>query len=98
MKCLVILISAALLMGAFQDKPAVEQQKASIEGTVVDAASGKPLKDVSLMLSSTAAAGSRTGTTTDEAGHFLIKDLEAGSYMLSARHARYAFQMFGSRS
>lgn len=103
MKCLVILVAAALLTGAIQDmpegqaKPAVEEKKASIEGTVVDAVSGKPLKEVSLMLVSATAAGSRTGATTDEAGHFILKDLDAGSYMLLTRHPRYAFQMYGSR-
>jgi hypothetical protein len=104
MKCALILISAALLTGAFQDKPeeqtkpAVEEKKASMEGIVVDAASGKPLKDVSLMLMGTAAAGSPNAATTDEAGHFLIKNLQAGSYMLFATHPRYARQMYGSRN
>jgi protocatechuate 3,4-dioxygenase beta subunit len=103
MKCALILVSAALLAGAFQDKPedqtkpAVEEKKASMEGTVVDAASGKPLKDVSLMLMSATAAGSPNAATSDEAGHFLIKNLEAGSYMLFATHPRYARQMYGSR-
>jgi protocatechuate 3,4-dioxygenase beta subunit len=98
MKCLVILISAALLAGAFQDKPAVEEKKASIEGMVVDAASGKPLKDARLTLTNAIPAGSRIETTTNETGHFLIKDLEAGSYRLLAEHPRYASQMYGSSS
>ncbi|MCE5306483.1 MAG: carboxypeptidase-like regulatory domain-containing protein [Acidobacteriales bacterium] len=108
-KCALVLSSAALLAGAFQGKPevqtkpeerakpAVEEKKASIEGTVVDAASGKPLKDVSLMLMGAAAAGSPSAATSNEAGHFSIKNLEAGSYMLFATHPRYARQMYGSR-
>jgi protocatechuate 3,4-dioxygenase beta subunit len=104
MKCLLILISAALLAIAFQDKPdeqakpAVEEKKASIEGTVVDAASGRPLKDVSVMSLRTTADGSRTGATTDETGHYILKNLEAGRHMLLARHPRYALRMYGSRS
>jgi protocatechuate 3,4-dioxygenase beta subunit len=97
-----ILISAALLAGAFQQqpqeqtKPAVEEKKASIEGTVIELASGKPLKGVNLMLIRST-PGSRGGTTSDEAGHFIFKDLEAGTYMLVANHPRYGTQMYGAR-
>ena len=104
MKCLVILISAALLAGASQNKPeepnkpAVEEKKASMEGTVADAVSGRPLKDVSLMLMDASRTGSPNATTTDEAGHFILKNLDAGGYMLLATHPRYARQMYGSRN
>jgi len=104
MKCALIPIAAALLAGAYQDKPqeqtrpAVEEKKASMEGTVVDAVSGKPLKDVSLMLMGATGAGSPNAATTDEAGHFVLKNLEAGGYMLLATHPRYARQMYGSRN
>ncbi|MEN6601533.1 MAG: carboxypeptidase-like regulatory domain-containing protein [Bryobacteraceae bacterium] len=103
MKWLMILISAALLAGAFQEKqqeqakPAVEEKKASIEGTIVDAASGSPLKNVSVASLLTTSGGSRTGATTDEAGHYVLKDLDAGKYMVFARHPRYVPQMYGSR-
>ncbi len=104
MKCALIPITAALLAGRYQEKPqeqakpAVEEKKASMEGTVVDAVSGRPLKDVRLMLMDATRNGSPNATTTDEAGHFILKNLEAGGYMLRATHPRYARQMYGSRN
>ncbi len=103
MKCIMILLSAALTMNAFQEKqqeqakPAVEEKKASIEGTVLDAASGSPLKNVSVMSLPAASGGSRTSATTDESGHYVLKDLDAGKYMVLARHPRHVLQMYGSR-
>jgi hypothetical protein len=103
MKCLMILLSAALLAGAFQEKqqeqakPTVEEKKASIEGTIVDGVSGSPLKNVSVMSLPATSGGSRASATTDEAGHYILKDLEAGKYMVYARHPRHVLQMYGSR-
>lgn len=99
MKWLVVLVSALLLAQQPQEqaKPVTEEKKASIEGTVVDAVSGKPLKDVSLILAQATPGGSRTGATTDEAGHYIFTALDAGTYMLTTRHPRYAFQVYGSR-
>jgi len=100
MKWLAILASVLLLaqQPREQVKPAVGEKKASIEGTVVDAMSGKPLKDVSLILTQATPGGSRAGATTDEAGHYILTGLEAGTYSLFAMHPRYANQAYGACS
>jgi len=82
------------------DKPAEKppEQTASIDGTVVDAKLGKPVKDVSLLAALATGGGTPASTKTDETGHFQLKNLTAGSYLLVADHPRYARQTYGSRN
>jgi len=94
----------ALLLSGMQaqqaDKPAAKapEQTASIAGTVVDAKLGKPVKDVSLLAALSTGGGTPASTKTDETGHFQLKNLVAGSYLLIADHPRYARQTYGSRN
>jgi len=93
--------AAALLppLAAFQAKdPAKEPTKASISGVVVDALQGKPVKEVKLLLVRSNGTGTPSASKSGEDGAFEFKDLEAGSYVLVAEHARYARQSYGSRA
>ncbi len=98
------LLALALGVYAFQDKPAQSKTetapapKCSLEGTVVDSRTGTPIKDASLLLARETGTGAMGSAKTDEKGHFLFKDLEAGRYMLIGDHPRYARQTYGSRN
>jgi len=79
-------------------KDQTQAQKGSLEGTVLDAVSGKPVKDVTLLLAGTTGAGTPISGKSDEDGHFIFKTLDAGSYALIGDHPRYARQIYGSRN
>jgi protocatechuate 3,4-dioxygenase beta subunit len=77
--------------------PVLSGDKSSIEGTVVNAATGEPVKKARVTL---APIGRRTlpyATTTDAAGHFLIDEVEAGRYDLTASRSGYLDQSYSPR-
>lgn len=73
-------------------------QKASVEGTVVDGLTGKPVKDANLLMMRTSGTGVPGSTRSGEEGRFTFKDLDAGGYILMADHPKYARQTYGSRN
>lgn len=79
-------------------KPEADPTKATLAGTVVDSLTGKPVKDVSLLLAGGKNALAPTTAKSDEAGVFNFKNVEPGSYVLMADHPRYARQTYGSRN
>ncbi len=97
-----VLFSLAFLGHGFQTKPAEGGQdkppKCSIEGTVLDARGGAPIKDATLLLVNSTGTGVMGTTKTDEKGHFLFKEVDAGQYVLLGEHPRYARQTYGSRN
>ena len=110
-KAVALFFASALLLSAFQTKPGhgpdahsggptdkPPEPTASIDGTVVDAKLGKPVKDVTLLAALATGGGTPASTKTDETGHFQLKNLAAGSYLLIADHPRYARQTYGSRN
>jgi hypothetical protein len=81
--------------GAAQSKPL---PVGSIAGRVVDAATGAPVKDVTLLLVHQENPSARPSSKSDEEGRFAFKDLESGSFAILAQHPRYALQTYGSRN
>ena len=75
-----------------------QPKKASLEGTAIDAATGKPVKDTTLMLVRMSGTGMPLTAKANESGEFSFKDLDPAAYILIADHPRYARQVFGSRS
>jgi len=73
--------------------------KAEISGQVLDAATGEPLKKT-WVTARILEKGGRSGSTavTDGQGHFLVKDLDPGRYMLGAQRNGYVTQMYGQRN
>jgi len=74
--------------------PAAEEATASIEGTVLDAVTGEPIRRAEVNLNGAAAPGGaqtdlRAGT--DASGHFAFRALPAGAYWLHAQHANYGY-------
>jgi uncharacterized GH25 family protein len=66
-----------------------------ITGTVFDAQDRSPLAGVTVALLAPNAnpdASTGGGTTTDSTGHFVIKNLNSGSWMLTAKKEGYASQ------
>ena len=71
------------------------EDKCSIEGTVVNAVTGEPLKKAHLTLRPLGMQnGIPYGTTTDNAGHFLIDDVDPGRYSFSANRNGFVSQSY----
>ena len=85
-----LLLSAACLLA--------QAPKASIEGRVVNAVSGDPLRRVSLALHR--AGGKDDGLTAQPTadGRFAFKELEPGEYRLTGERTGFAPQEYGARS
>ncbi|PYY19841.1 MAG: hypothetical protein DMG60_02540 [Acidobacteria bacterium] len=73
--------------------------KAEISGQVLDAATGQPLKKT-WVTARVLEKGGRSGSTavTDAEGHFLLKDLDAGRYILMAQRNGYVPQTYGQKN
>jgi hypothetical protein len=73
--------------------------KAQISGQVVDSGTGQPLKKAWVTARQTERGG-RGGSTavTDAEGHFVLKDLDAGRYVLSAQRNGYVSQSYGQKN
>jgi hypothetical protein len=81
-----------------QDPPA----KASLEGHVVNAVGGEPLRKVRLTMRMNVAANRQgapqpvVSTSTDTAGKFLFENLDPGDYQLTARRDGFAAYTMGA--
>ena len=72
--------------------------KASIEGFVVRAGTSEPISGSRVTVSRVGAGGGMLAATTDSLGHFIIKDLDAGTYILAAQRNGFARQLYGERA
>ncbi len=88
-----ILLAAPVL--AQQPSPApAEESTGSIEGTVLDAVTGEPIRKAEVNLNGAATpGGTQTNLTagTDASGHFAFRALPAATYWLHAQHANYGY-------
>lgn len=73
--------------------------KGQISGQVLDSSTGQPLKKA-WITARQSERGARSGSTsvTDAQGNFVLKDLDAGRYVLSAQRNGYVSQMYGQKS
>lgn len=101
----VYLVMGALLMqSSTVSVNASSRPKCTVEGQVVNAASGAPLKRANLRLQPVIEGkdirATRTTYTssTDAEGKFVLQDVNPGTYMLRADRAGYIAQSYGSRS
>ena len=72
--------------------------KASIEGFVVRAGTSEPISGSRVTVSRAGAGVGMLAATTDSLGHFIIKDLDAGTYILAAQRNGFARQLYGERA
>jgi hypothetical protein len=97
------MITLVLLTFIAQSDPPVDK-KCTLEGQVVSASTGGPLKHASLRLSPTGTPPTpqtpRTSFTssTDAEGKFVLQDVDAGTYVLYAERVGYIGQSYGARS
>ena len=77
--CNLVVLLAALTLVANAAR-AQAPSRGAIEGTVRDSATGEPRASVAITID-----GTRRGDLTDSVGHFLLSDLEPGSYLLHTR-------------
>jgi protocatechuate 3,4-dioxygenase beta subunit len=74
------------------------QQKGSIEGQVVNAITGEPLRKAQVMLRSADSRRASTyGASTDAGGNFTVPELEKGTYRLSVERAGFVRAEYGGR-
>lgn len=73
--------------------------KGQISGQVLDSSTGQPLRKA-WVTARQSERGGRNGSTTvtDAQGSFLLKDLEAGRYILSVQRNGYVSQVYGQKS
>jgi len=75
------------------------QQKCTIQGQVVKAGTGEPLKKARVMLSKAEGRDQqRVSVLTDPGGRFLLTEIEAGRYRLFVERNGYVRQEYGQRT
>ena len=75
-----------------------QDDRAAIEGQVLNGVTGEPLKKAALTLQIIGARGQPTVTVTDAGGQFAIQNIDPGRYLLSAERNGFVRQSYGSRS
>ena len=82
-----------------------ESQLAALEGKVIDASTGQPVRKANLTLMKMQSTGMTAAgppqshaVATDPEGRFSFAGVEPGRYMLSAEKTGYVRQQYGSRS
>ncbi len=99
MKSALLVLAILLLVVSTVAQPvaAPAAEKCTLEGQVVAAATGQPLKKARLQLWKSEARGQPITTVTDASGRFLFTDIEPGRYRFSAYRNGYVGQQFGQR-
>src|SRR5262245_13250050 len=93
----------------FQPPQQTQNAKASIEGFVVRAGTNEPVARAQVTVFRTAGPGGASlqpagppqtipPKTTDSQGHFVFRDLDPGSYSLTAQRNGFARQAYGERA
>ncbi len=100
---LILLTFAALAQGPPPTKPAEPevrpQDKCTVEGRVVNANTGEPLRKAAISMHriDPAAQMQGAGTTTDASGNFAMKDIDPGRYSLMASRNGFVVQQYGAK-
>ena len=80
-----------------KSQPAKPEDLCSIEGQVLNAVTGEPLRKAQVSLYKDEDYGIEHGTATDAGGRFLVQDLDPGRYHLSASRNGFAQAQYGAR-
>src|SRR5258708_5838207 len=83
---------------AAQQVPVASVEKATIEGLVVSAGTGEPLRRAVITLRQEEGREPLFATTTDATGHFIVKGIGPGQYRLWVQHTGYLSQEYGQRA
>lgn len=75
------------------------EDQCSIEGVVLNAATGEPVKKANIVLRALAAMNNAgLGAISDSAGHFKIEGIEPGRYNLMANRTGFVNQSYGAKA
>lgn len=81
-----------------QQAAVTPQRTCAVEGQVVKAATGEPLKKAWLTLRKMEGREPPYGTSTDASGHFVLKEIEPGRYRVWVERSGYVPQEYGQRA
>jgi protocatechuate 3,4-dioxygenase beta subunit len=100
MKSALLVLAILLPVVSTAAQPVAEPapEKCTVEGQVVAAATGQPLKKARLLLDKMEARTQPFLAVTDAAGRFKFSEIEPGRYLLSVWRNGYVNQQFGQRS
>jgi hypothetical protein len=94
----VVIMVATTITAGQQPEPTKANGTGLIAGRVVDAVAGQPLADASVQISAGSPTWARRDVSSDAQGRFEIRDMPAGTFLLSARKTGYGYQTsYGSR-
>jgi protocatechuate 3,4-dioxygenase beta subunit len=89
----------ATVLDAQQVQPPPKPESCSVEGQLVNAATGEPVTKANITLWGTGTArDQRYVTTTTAAGRFAVPDMEPGKYRMSASKRGYSVTAYGARA
>ncbi len=83
---------------AAQQLPVTSVEKGTIEGLVVSARTGQPLRKAGVSLRQAEGREPPYATSTDASGHFILKDIGPGQYRLWVHRNGYVRQEYGQRT
>ena len=69
----------------------------AIAGRALDAQTNEPLVDATVSVTANTPAWPRRDVQTDQNGSFVIRDMPAGNFVVSAKKTGYAYSSFGER-
>lgn len=92
-----LLLFMGVQTGAAQQPAAKPANTCTVEGTVLAADSGQPLRKAWVSLSKTEGREAPAGAVTDASGRFTIKYVEPARYYLFASRTGYVRQQYGQR-
>ncbi len=99
MKSALLVLAILLLVVSTAAQPVAEPaaEKCTLEGQVVAAGTGEPLKKARVILSREKGRGKLQVVITDAGGRFRLTDIEPGRYRLSVNRNGYVSQQYGQR-
>jgi protocatechuate 3,4-dioxygenase beta subunit len=99
MKSALLLLTILLLTVPVSAQPiaGTAAEKCTVEGQVVAAGTGAPLRKARVLLRKAEARAQPVLAVTDAAGRFLFSEIEPGRYYLSVQRNGYVRQTFGQR-
>jgi protocatechuate 3,4-dioxygenase beta subunit len=82
-----------------RDRAALPKGTATISGRVLTADTGRPIKRARVAVTGAAAGGGRGGgiAMTDDQGRYVVADLAAGSYSVTASRSGFVDSVYGQR-
>lgn len=93
----IIVGTIALVIGgvnSFSQTASDSNRAATVQGKVTKAASGEPIKNALVELQARDANGTSYRTLSDAEGHFLLKDVLPGRYVLTAERPGFMLQSY----